>query len=282
MSTLKTFKVTDSFIIIDGSICAPQIYKITYGDTAATAHANVLSTDAYTFTVNQNSTTNTTYDTTLTFDTSKIQNNTNYYIYYKTYVKWGTNNKAKLTYSTVTSGTDETQTIESNTVYYINGSYKFKKTDQNGTALQGAKFQLFASEADALARKNPVYLSTDGNGGGLTYTLTSNSSGTVVFYNVDIGTGDSIGPKDYWLVETKAPNGYNILAAPERITVGGGYANSFQMEVVNTPKYVFPLTGGQGILIIVVIGVIFVGGAVSLLIVKKKKNKKGEVEYEIK
>ena len=60
MSTLKTFKVTDSFIIIDGSICAPQIYKITYGDTAATANANVLSTDAYTFTVNQNSTTNTT------------------------------------------------------------------------------------------------------------------------------------------------------------------------------------------------------------------------------
>ena len=281
MSSLKTFELSDTLTNIDGAKVAPQVLKITYGSNATDANANILSTDAYTFTATQNSSTNTTYNTKLSFDTSKISKNTIYFIYYKVYVKGETTNKATLKYSTVTSGTDTTAEIDSNTVTFISGQATLKKQSNSGTALAGAEFQLFTSEKDAIAKKNPIYATSNRNLSLTNNTFVSASDGVVNIFDIDLGSKNANATKDYWLVETKAPNGYNLLAVPYKITVSrnGIVGNESGLVIKNSKTTTFPLTGGHGWIMFAIGAVVFFGCG-TVLIIKKKKNKKGAIEHE--
>lgn len=274
MSTLKTFKVTDT---IKKTIIAPTINKI-----VKVSNNSVLSSSAYTFKAETESTgAEKDYTTELDFDTSKLESNTEYYISYKAYIANTTKNQATLTYSNrTTSDTDNTYSIDSNEVCYQRYGVKISKQDPEGNVLQGAKFQVFASEADARERKNPLK--------GINWALSgkkeweSNASGeTSVCGAFDLGDGEDRSGT-FWIVETKAPTvikndetiEYNLLADPIRVTIDkNSAADTKKIIIKNSPKLDFPLTGSIGMIIVLVVGVVFLGVAI-LLVVRKKRMQK--------
>lgn len=90
--------------------------------------------------------------------------------------------------------------------------------------------------------------------------------------------------KDYWVVETKAPTGYELLKDPKKVTVKLGTPTTvppvpgteddgeIELTVINNPKTDLPFTGGTGTMLLVAIalGAITVG-TVAIAIDKKRR-----------
>lgn len=73
---------------------------------------------------------------------------------------------------------------------------------------------------------------------------------------------------DYVIVETKAPDGYNLDTTEHRFTIGLGSTeeNKFEVslgDIENTPGVVLPATGGEGNTLIVLFGFALI--AISML-----------------
>lgn len=184
--------------------------------------------------------------------------------------------------------------------YVIVGKLSFTKTSEDGTSpLQGAKFKIATSEANA---KNGVYLKVNGTGDDV--VATSDSSGVVTFTNLPItpefdehGTFTGFQEEAYWLVEVEAPAGYNLLQSPIKVPVlddiaenekvdgtpvpdhvvfkdGVDRINNVELKVVNTKNFTLPQTGGTGTVIFTVVGIVLMGTAGLLLVMTKKKTNK--------
>lgn len=85
-----------------------------------------------------------------------------------------------------------------------------KLADKTGKALAGAEFGIAKSKADALAGK-------------FIATKTSDANGELTFYGLKYGLAGDGSDKNsnnttFWLVETKAPDGYRLLENPEEVT----------------------------------------------------------------
>lgn len=82
---------------------------------------------------------------------------------------------------------------------------------------------------------------------------------------------------DYYLVETQAPTGYNILADAVKVNFTDADVEAtngvYTVEVPNSSGITLPITGGEGIVLFSVIGIVFMGGAVFLFIMTRKKAK---------
>lgn len=82
---------------------------------------------------------------------------------------------------------------------------------------------------------------------------------------------------DYYLVETKAPSGYNILDNAVKVNFTDANVSTtagvYTVEVPNSSGITLPITGGEGIVLFSVIGIVFMGGAVFLFIMTRKKAK---------
>lgn len=149
------------------------------------------------------------------------------------------------------------------------GNVIVHKVAANDTAksLQGAEFQVYTNEADAKAGSNPVSVS------GAT-TFTSGTGGTVTIAGLRATVNGSATPIDYWLVETKAPNGYNVAAnvskaTPMKFTVKEGKVSTtvdIVVENPQTPPFTLPLTGGPGTVafMIVGLGLLSIAGGVAI------------------
>ena len=93
----------------------------------------------------------------------------------------------------------------------------------------------------------------------------------------------------YYLKETKAPAGYNLMETPVKIEIIPKYTQtgdkvsvtvnykvddkeqeSNTVGVRNSSGSTLPVTGGMGTVIFYVLGTVLVAGAVVLLIVKKR------------
>lgn len=249
MNSLKTFTVNDQFSNISSSE-APTVTKVTSGSATGSA----INTNAYTYTSTKDETINTTYNSKLVFDTTKISTNTDYYIFYKGYVTDSVTNTAELKYSVVTEGADVTDTENSDEVEFFKRGYMFNKTDEKDHPLTGAKFKIYASEEDANNARNPIY-AINGATNTLVNEFTTDSHGVVTISDIDVGT-DKTASRTYWLVETKAPSGYSLLAKPFEITVTPTSLSTSQMSVVNTRNFVLPTTGGQGYYMYLLLGAI--------------------------
>lgn len=267
MSKLKTFRVTDTIKRMKTQN-EPVIAKI------VSASGTTLSENTdYTFTrsVSQTSPYN-IVNTTLTFNPTALTKNTQYSIYYKGYVSITDNvtNSADVVYSTQTDDTTSTNTISSNSVKLFERGYAFKKTDNNGNKLAGAEFKVYSSLTDAKENKNAIY-AHDANSNTDTYTFVSNAQGLVKIMDLDVGTSES-STKDYYLVETKAPQGYNILAEPYKITVNSSSLNEANtITVINTPIEGFPFTGGNDFMIFILLGELVVGGSVIAFLIHRRR-----------
>lgn len=121
------------------------------------------------------------------------------------------------------------------------------------------------------------------------------TAGEHITYVIELGdtTIAGFGEHAYYLYETKAPNGYNLLSEPVKFTFHSSATNDFlagdpawitlndsaikltgmQFEIANNSGATLPETGGIGTTLFYVIGALLVVGAGVLLVTKKRMGK---------
>ena len=185
-------------------------------------------------------------------------------------IKQAMENKTWLTYG------DAQKTEESKTETYTFGIPVFKYTGDN-KALAGAKFILSTDpqckdESQTLKFKinddNKYRYDTTG-----TTTLTSLSTGRIDIEGLKAGT--------YYLKETEAPKGYNLLKDIQRIEILedgtiklNDAANTGDVRVKNNSGTLLPSTGGMGTTMIYLVGAVLVLGSGIVLASKRRANSK--------
>ena len=159
-------------------------------------------------------------------------------------------------------------------------TYTFKvdvvKTDDKNKVLDDAQFKLYdaktgGNEIALIEVSDGVYrLAKDGETG-VEYITTVN--GQLEIKGFDANT-------NYYLEETKAPDGYNKLAERVEIavkdtnleaTVSNDTWQSGGVHIVNKAGDLLPTTGGMGTTILYIIGGVLVVAAGSMLVIRRKR-----------
>lgn len=153
---------------------------------------------------------------------------------------------------------------------YVNGDEDAK--------LANAKFDLYrtATQAEVDAGTAVTIPHTTVNGIKLEGDLVTDSNGAATFAKYEAnGTN-----YDYYLVETQAPSGYNILDNAVKVNFTDAEveatAGVYTVKVPNSSGIQLPITGGTGTVIFTVIGIALMVGAVVLFVVSRKKAKAKE------
>lgn len=153
---------------------------------------------------------------------------------------------------------------DSNTVKSSWGALQLQKyaAEDETLFLTGAEFQLYAVNAEGERTAGPLQDVTDSND-----TFTTGADGTFTINGLKAGT--------YELVETKAPLGYKLDAAPIAVTVNeGSLAQAAQVSVSNdqVPPFQLPLTGSTGTVIFVGAGLVLITGGILLATARKRRS----------
>lgn len=178
------------------------------------------------------------------------------------------NTETKLVYANKNGVESE---VNGNTVYVYSFAVTTNKTDTNGTPLEGAEFSLFKTEEDATALTNAIAAGTSDKTGKVTYYNTSKEE-------IKIASGK------YYIVETKAPTGYNIYGKVIPITIDVTYGAAFTdgSYITNCPtdgtvsidvkdtRLFFPQTGGAGTAMFYVIGSALAISGIVILATRRK------------
>ena len=211
----------------------------------------------------------------------------------------GNTNSAKLEYRNDPYVEDGYNTVSDSATVYTYGIEVIKVDgDNNETRLAGAEFKLYGGiDADGNVTGDPIrFVQTTVDGvyrdgvyrklcagdDSSTDTLTVNGTegenkGKLLLNGLDAGT--------YYLVETKAPDGYNLPGSPVAVTIADddidGALNGdpeiasgvISVTVENSDGFSLPTTGGMGTLIFTVTGVVLMGAAVLMFIVVRRKRR---------
>lgn len=171
-----------------------------------------------------------------------------------------------------------------------------KKTDEGETSfLEGAEFELYPDNG---GQAGTTAIKVIGSGG--VYKINPNQSEEPG--NIKLVTIDEIKTKNfdktggynlvinglkagtYWLRETKAPDGYNLLKNDIKITVKNNKDGSYEIskddtkaennivKIVNTPGSQLPETGGTGTLLLTAVGALLVAVAMIRFMRRKQEN----------
>lgn len=200
------------------------------------------------------------------------------------------NNKASLEYGNNPSDTTTTTPSEAKTNTYPLDINKIKKGTEE--KLAGAKFRLYSSEADAKAndeskaiKVSPVVAGVAGN------YVVDPASTTTEFESVKDITGagynlrvNGLAEGTYYLVETQAPEGFNKLTDPIKVTITKDGDTNWTVkkndaaeddkiiDVENSTGSLLPSTGGRGAIVFAIIAALLVFGvAVSFIRDKRKE-----------
>ena len=161
-------------------------------------------------------------------------------------------------------------------------TYTFKvdvvKTDSKNKVLDGAQFKLY----DAKTGGNEIALVQVNQGVDGVYRLAKDGETGVKYITTKDGQLEIKGfdaNTNYYLEETKAPNGYNKLAERVEIpvkdenldaTVSNNVWQSGGVHIVNKTGSLIPSTGGMGTTVLYIAGGVLVIAAGALLIFRKR------------
>ena len=188
-------------------------------------------------------------------------------------------NKAELTYSNDPTDESKTGKIPSEDVKVYTSKIAIEKVEKladGATAtpkkLEGAEFVLYKEETIENTKTTKYYKWNDTDkkvewveDKAQADVKRTDKSGAASFDGLANGT--------YYLVETKAPAGYNQLTAPVTVAVNGGTtetALTVTERVENQAGTLLPSTGGMGTTVFYVLGAVLVVGAGVLLVTKKR------------
>lgn len=207
-------------------------------------------------------------------------------------------NKVSMEYKNGPNQTEKTPEYE---VKVANYEFNIKKTDETGSILNGATFELYTDKECTQTNimkfvkdeaKNTYRLAEAGE----TNVVTTISAGQAKIEGLAAGT--------YYLKETVAPDGYNKLVKPVEIVIKANLnttenskyhgqafnedgtrinptitmngvnipGDEFILQVINKTGTELPSTGGIGTTIFYVVGSVLILGAVIVLVAKKRKD----------
>lgn len=200
-------------------------------------------------------------------------------------------NSAKLEYGNDPDNTTTTTPSEAKTPTYPLDINKYAKGGDN-KKLAGAKFKLYSNKEDAdAANDNSIKVSAVAGKAG--HYVVDPTSTTTEFVSVDSITGvdgynlhvNGLAAGTYYLVETKAPEGYNKLTDPIKVTIikdgdtnwtvkkNDTAENDKIIDVENSTGSILPSTGGMGTIAFTVVAALLVlGVAVSFIRDRKREN----------
>lgn len=202
-----------------------------------------------------------------------------------------TNNNASLEYGNDPDSTTTTTPVQEKTPTF---PLQIKKYADGVDYLDGATFRIYRSEADAQGDQNAIAV-TGSNG---SYTVNPVQTGVGLSYDMvsastEISAGSRFNLKlnglaagDYWIVETDAPEGYNGVTAPIKVTVTvsaddnvnnwtiskNGVAEPDKViDIENSTGTILPGTGGMGTILFTVIGVALVIAVAGSFVVSRRR-----------
>ena len=172
--------------------------------------------------------------------------------------------------TTITYGDKQSVNSETTTTTH---KFEIKKHNSSDTVLAGAHFKLYIKTADAVETQAATYeevkvVKIDDNNYRVATAnetgveIVTVASGNIVVWGVDSDT--------YYLEETVAPEGYNLLADKQEVKVDT--ANNTVADVLNKSGSELPSTGGIGTTIFYIIGAILVIGAGVVLVTRRRMN----------
>ena len=164
---------------------------------------------------------------------------------------------------------------------YTGGTGILKLDSASGEALKDASFkiardatpaEISAGKAVALTvedeEKQVVFVTfyTDDALTNPVQEHTTGEDGKILMYGLAYGT--------YYILETKAPSGYNLLTEPVTVEIDADSHQEEELVKVYNTKFLLPETGGIGTGIFTAFGVIFMGSAfvLTLCCLRKKEN----------
>ena len=185
-------------------------------------------------------------------------------------------NQAKLTYSNdpTTDATKDSQTEEQKVYTSKIVIDKFETDKKDTVKLEGAEFVLYKKAPNDADQNAIQYYKQDETTKAVSWVdaiadatkVTTDANGAASFDGLANGT--------YYLVETKAPAGYNQLTEAKDVVVTGSITDSTKLsvtaEVANSAGTLLPSTGGMGTTVFYVLGAVLVVGAGVLLVTKKR------------
>ena len=207
-------------------------------------------------------------------------------------------NSAKLEYGKDSSSTIVNKPEEVKTPTF---PVHIKKTDEGETSfLEGAEFELYHDNGSGTAATGTAIKVTGDSG---VYKIHTDQSAEInetvktkmvtvkeiTTDNFDKNGGynlviNGLKAGTYWLKETKAPDGYNLLKNDIKITVKNNKDGSYEIskddtkaennivKIVNTPGSQLPETGGTGTLLLTAVGALLVAVAMIRFMRRKQEN----------
>ena len=185
---------------------------------------------------------------------------------------------------------------------YAVGGLHLTKTNEDGSAtLAGAEFHIAVSLADALEGR---FLANNGNSytaanlpSGVSFLVsTTNAEGRASFHGLPLHFAPGFDPetilplptnppsladtwifRDFWLVETVAPSGFELLREPWQVTVTTNTHLDVNRvdheEIPNRARTFLPFTGGMGTTILVLLAIAVIGTGTGALVYDKKRRR---------
>ena len=146
---------------------------------------------------------------------------------------------------------------------------------KNGSGTDAKYYKAYKLESDAYVALNEITENTKVDkvewvNEAEATVLTTNASGNVYFKGLAATTEGT----DYYLVETEAPEGYNMLKDSVKVTVKAGTSTTVvtpeEARVANSTGTELPSTGGIGTTIFYLIGAILVIGAGVVFVTRRR------------
>ena len=198
-------------------------------------------------------------------------------------------NSASLEYGNDPDSTTTTTPVQEQTPTF---PLQIKKFADGVEYLEGATFRIYRSETDAQRNQNAIAV-TGSNGSytvnpvqtgeGLSYDMVSASAAVGTGFNLKL---NGLAAGDYWIVETDAPDGYNGVTAPIKVTVTVSADNDVNnwtisqngnaepdkvIDIENSTGSILPGTGGMGTILFTVIGVALVIAVAGSFVVSRRR-----------